>query len=1005
MIFLNLAMLLLLPSAFCQNSVPSKSPTTNLSEQERWNLDKYVWSHTHYKTSNADKPVIDFNALDNWLSLGDPNSNGLSISPNGKYFAYTIDRGDRWGYTNLDSLVLQSTTSSWRQSFAKVEPGFFSADNRQYIFLRGKTFYLLPLGGGKADSVNDVASYKMSANGEWVAIAINHLGVTTIHLQNFITKAERKFIDVKTFNFDKSGQWFYYESSDDHTTSRKELGVYNLNTGKDKSFLFDSYLFDEKGQALVKKQTIPIIVDNQKETRIEYINFRDFSVRTIWSSKDSAININKYSLNKSGKQVVINLSQNKQNSIWYWKEGMDSAVLKVNDLTEGIDKGLLIGEDALFSDNGNYIQFSLLPHKEVLQPIHDAVKVDVWSYKDSILQSDQPNLLKQLSAYTAILHLETNKAICLENQYEKVIKIQGDFAIVQKAQKDIYGGRFWEQGYNTGANWLVSLRDGSRKLLPTKVGKYSNSIWFSLGGQYLVYFDPQHYCHYFSYNLTTGKITDISTGLPDNQLVSVDPFLRTKEKSTWRAGIAAWIIGDQSLLVYDNNDIWQLDLAGVKPAFNLTNGFGFLHNTVFTLANGSRRLPNAPIVKASETLLLEGFNRESKYNGFYSKKLGIKKDPELLYMGPFLFHGSGAASPVSAMSPLKANKANLWILQRQTSTDAPNYFLTTDFKNFKRLTNLQPQKRYNWLTAELVSFEQLDGTMSQGVLYKPENFDSTRKYPVIIAFYAQLSDRLYQYPTPSYITAPLISEEPAWMVSHGYLIFIPDIYFTQGQWGPSTVNTLDGAAKYLGSLTYVDSSHIGAVGHSNSGRFGYYLLTHSHRFSAMCIGSGATDIISNALSFDPSVSKESPLEWAEKSSVGTGLGNLWENKDSWIDQTSVLHADNVSSPVLIYHCKRDGVPVSQAVEMFTSLWRLEKKAWWLQYDDGGHVLRRFKDVKDFTIRYTQFFDHYLKKAPAPRWMCMGIPYKYKEVESRYELDSTDSCANNCPICASINANK
>ena len=70
--------------------------------------------------------------------------------------------------------------------------------------------------------------------------------------------------------------------------------------------------------------------------------------------------------------------------------------------------------------------------------------------------------------------------------------------------------------------------------------------------------------------------------------------------------------------------------------------------------------------------------------------------------------------------------------------------------------------------------------------------------------------------------------------------------------------------------------------------------------------------------------------------------------------------------------------------LYLSLRRLEKAAWWLQYDQGRHIVWRV--CKCFTIRYTQFFDHYLKGAPAPRWMTRGVPYRLKGVESGYELD-------------------
>ncbi len=75
----------------------------------------------------------------------------------------------------------------------------------------------------------------------------------------------------------------------------------------------------------------------------------------------------------------------------------------------------------------------------------------------------------------------------------------------------------------------------------------------------------------------------------------------------------------------------------------------------------------------------------------------------------------------------------------------------------------------------------------------------------------------------------------------------------------------------------------------------------------------------------------------------------------------------------------------QGVEMFLALRRLGKKVWMLQYDNGDHGVNG-KDAEDYTIRFTQFFDHYLKGAPAPRWMTEGIPANLKGIETGYEPD-------------------
>ena len=55
-----------------------------------------------------------------------------------------------------------------------------------------------------------------------------------------------------------------------------------------------------------------------------------------------------------------------------------------------------------------------------------------------------------------------------------------------------------------------------------------------------------------------------------------------------------------------------------------------------------------------------------------------------------------------------------------------------------------------------------------------------------------------------------------------------------------------------------------------------------------------------------------------------------------------------------------------------------KKAVLLAYPGEGHLLGAVANQKDLTVRFMEFFDHYLKGAPAPTWLSDGVPYLKKE---------------------------
>lgn len=966
------------------------------STNDNWQVSNYVWSHTHPISSKGSKPVLNFDAIDNWEGIG--SGSGVAISANGKYFSCRVGKKVT---NNRDRMIVQSTSNSWRMEVSGGNSGFFSGDNVQYIYQYKNDLCFLKLGENQPLIQSGISSFKKPDNdkNEWLAWHLKN-ATNTVVLKNLFMGKEERIDSVLTYDFDKNGNWLIYRL----TIEPNDLLIYSLSTSERKQFQSVSdYYFDENGKVLLLKTITKIA--NDTLIQLQYVDLLDGNSKIIWSSSKNNSDASSILLDEQGKRIIFMVRKGERetdNSIWYYERGMPKAAMIADNRNAGLRPELLISgfDNTLGFSSGSYVKIVLQQSVETLHTDSETVAVDVWSYKDTILQSSQCYMLKSPKLYWALLNVKNGRIIWLENEFEKIKQIAGGFAIIARVGREKNGDRFWENGYNVDSNWLLSLNDGSRKLLKTRWDRAPGVFWFSPSNRYLIYFDAEQSCNYFSYDLQNHQLVNISAGIPGWLLGSEKYYQRPHEKPTYLAGVAGWLPGSNGFIVYDDYDIWLLDPTGKKPPENITNGYGRLHNIILRIEG---ELGKAVVLTDSTNwILLKAFNRKNKYNGYYKKVIGQKGDPELLFMGPCLITGN-ISGTAKGMEPLKASNANTWIVKRQTYKEAPNYFVTTDFKVYKPLTDVQPQKQYNWLTAELHSFTQLDGTISQGILYKPENFDSSKRYPVIVSFYATVTDLIYHYKSPQYLESPILVDNPGWFVSHGYLVFVPDVYFSKGNWGPSIVNTVVGAAKYLSKLPFVDGNKMGACGHSNSGRFGHYLLTHSHSFAAISAGAGATNILTTGLSLD-AIEGISMLEWAEVNSLGTGLGNIWENKETWLDHTSVLHADKVTSAFLLFHNKKDhgGRSVAEAAQMFIALRRLEKKVWWLQYDDGGHILSELRDCKDYTIRYTQFFDHYLKAAPPPKWMTEGIPARLKKIEMRYELDTIGSCNRACSICKSRN---
>lgn len=977
------------------------------SENSKWNVYHFIWGQGHLSNRPLPKESIDFKDLESWRMMG----NYLSISPNGNHFAYNTERCRYMGSVpKADSLVIQSTNGRLRFAFPMSKTGFFSSDSKQYIFQENRRLTFLQLNGHEARCVNDVLYYRVPRefDNKWLAYKLKD---GLVVLKDLVNDKEKLFFGVSDFKFVGNNKWFICRNRYDSDNSKTQsLMCYNLETGNEERFLHTSeYVFSQDGKSLLLKT---LVTAGEKEAVVlEYLHFAYGLRRIIWSGKnDDSVSINEKCIDISGDQVVFcvqkhnNLSrENSTNCIWYYKRGMNKAVEKVTNETCGVD-GLVIQGSPSFTDSGRYIDFFLQPKGAIMKSDTAASpQVEVWNYKDRVLQSSQFNLLSEPKVIRSLISIGTNRVTLLEDRNRKIGVFRGNFAIVGRPYED----RFWEKGIDdVDSCWLFDLNRGTWHVLGCGAAE---SFWFSPSGNYLVYYDRRK-SHYISYDSQSGKQIDISVNIKDRELAHHDAIVRTTNQIPWPNSIAAWLEGDAGLLVFGAYDIWRLDLKGKSSAINITNGFGKLNGIIFSLFDKHRYGDSDLVLKDSGALLMRAFNTKTKYNGFYRKVIGETGDPSPLYMGKYFmtavpdFETSSSVGD-RGIKPVKAKDENIWIVQRQTADDAPNYYKTTDFKTFVRLTDLQPQKKFYWLTQELHSFKHLDGGTGQGVLYKPANFDSSKKYPVLIVFYSQYSNSMFQFPEAGYITNAVgPGNSPIWFLNNGYLVFTPDIFVTPLKYGPEAFNVIEGAAKYLNKLPYVDSGRLGLASHSWSAKLGAYIFTHSNAIAACVISEGF--LYGNMLNtaFSANEDGSSKLQSVEE---GFQFGSLWDNKDGWLDQTTVLNVNKAKIPLLLL-CNKQSIEdyQNQTLQLFTALRRLDKKVWWLKYDKGGHTLKDLNEQKDFTIRYTQYFDHFLKDAPAPRWMTRGVPAAMKGIDMAYELDPSGTCAldknKDCKICQKWN---
>jgi len=105
----------------------------------------------------------------------------------------------------------------------------------------------------------------------------------------------------------------------------------------------------------------------------------------------------------------------------------------------------------------------------------------------------------------------------------------------------------------------------------------------------------------------------------------------------------------------------------------------------------------------------------------------------------------------------------------------------------------------------------------------------------------------------------------------------------------------------------------------------------------------------------------------------------WDRPDKYHFESALTHVPNVTAPFLIMHGTSDPtVGFINGLAFYNALRYFGKKAVLLAYPNEGHGLRGLANRKDLTTRFFEFFDHFLKDAPAPKWWTDGVPYLKKD---------------------------
>ncbi len=603
------------------------------------------------------------------------------------------------------------------------------------------------------------------------------------------------------------------------------------------------------------------------------------------------------------------------------------------------------------NDDGNTASATA---KETSKEDDEPAGVDVWHTRDVTVMPKQKidARIDRQRNFLAAWHVEAGRFVQLgQDRDEQVTQL--------KHQKLGYVTNWAAYamertiGRPAADLYLVDLTSGER----TKIKERLNEDRYaqpSPGGRYLLYLQDDHY---WTVNTATRAAVNITRSVPTS-FVDRESDVTIKQKPAF--GLAGWTKNDESVILYDKFDLWQIAPDGSR-ARRLTDGAAEQIRHRYLRLN-----PDEEWIDAEKPVYLSLFGIWTKKSGYARLRLGSETGAERLVW-----------LDQSVQRLAKAKDADVYSYVVEAFDDSPDVFVgDSDLKEAKQATKTNPfQSNYAWGRSELVEYKTERGERLQGALFYPAGYEPSKKYPMVVYLYERLSDGIHRYSAPSerdYYNAAAFTQQ-------GYFLFQPDIRFQPREPGRSVIACVTPAVKKVVEMGLVDERKVGVVGHSWGGFDASYLATHSDLFAAAVAGAPITNLVSNYGNH----------HWnsgiAETDHIETGQQRmevpLWEDLQAYIRNSAVYNVQNMKTPLLIEFGDNDGTVFwHQGVEMYNLARRAKKDVVLLVYAGEEHGLRKKSNQIDYHRRIHEWFGYYLRNDPAAPWITKGLNFLEREQE-------------------------
>jgi dipeptidyl aminopeptidase/acylaminoacyl peptidase len=256
---------------------------------------------------------------------------------------------------------------------------------------------------------------------------------------------------------------------------------------------------------------------------------------------------------------------------------------------------------------------------------------------------------------------------------------------------------------------------------------------------------------------------------------------------------------------------------------------------------------------------------------------------------------------------------------------------------------------------EPVRWKAKDGRAIEGLLTYPVGYESGGKVPMILVIHGGpmgvFTDSFVAnrglYPVASFAAEGYAVLQPNPRGSSGYGKAFRTANYVD--WGGGDYEDIMAGVDHVVAMGVADPDRLAVMGWSYGGFMTSWVITHTDRFKAACVGAAVT----NLWSFTGTADIPDFL-------ADYFRGEPWENFQAYLDHSPMNFVKGVATPALILHGEEDRrVPISQGYELYNALKRQGATVKMVVYPRTPHGPSEPKFLLDVAQRHLAWVEKYV----------------------------------------------